>query len=44
MAVGGSNMVRVLDTSNIEFKEVKADAIDLEPNQVSCVTMDGVSS
>lgn len=35
LALAGSNLVRVLDASSSDFKEIKADAMDLEPNQVS---------
>jgi hypothetical protein len=37
IAVGGSNCVRILDTSGPTFQEIKADAIDLEPSQVGVV-------
>jgi hypothetical protein len=35
IALGGSNSVRILDTSSPTFAEIKSDAIDLEPNQVT---------
>jgi len=34
IAAGGSNSVRIIDTSGSAFLEHKADAIDLEPSQV----------
>ena len=39
VVLGGSCNVRVLDCSGAEFRELKGDAIDLEPNMVRAVLL-----